>query len=110
MSLPDMAPGRTPDRTPDRTPGMAPGRAPDMDCGCVRDHLDEFIDHQIDHAARAAIESHLRGCHGCNHEVDVESLVKELVARSCRETAPDDLRTRVVAQLFSWRIEIDWPH
>lgn len=82
---------------------------PGMDCGGVRDHLDEFIDHQIDSAAQAAIESHLSRCHGCHAEVDVESLVKELVARSCREAAPEYLRTRVVSELFSWRIQIDWP-
>lgn len=90
------------------TPEPCAGLPGDMDCGGVRDHLDEFIDHQIDVVVQAAIESHLSSCQGCHHEVDVESLVKDLVARSCREPAPEYLRTRVVSQLSAWRIEIEW--
>ena len=42
-------------------------------------------------------------------EYDVERIVKALVARSCCEVAPSQLRSRLVAELASVRIQFNGP-
>jgi len=45
-------------------------------------------------------------CTPCLREYGVEREVKQLIARSCKETAPDSLRESVIARLEVVRTEL----
>ncbi len=65
-----------------------------------------FIDNELADADSEEIREHLAECAPCLHEVDIERLVKSLIARSCTERAPVELRQRV---MFSIRqVQIDF--
>ena len=49
---------------------------------------------------------HLRECGPCLERHDLQKAVKQLVARSCSESAPESLRDRVRLQLREVRVQI----
>jgi mycothiol system anti-sigma-R factor len=55
-----------------------------------------FIDNELGAADAEQIQQHLDECLPCLREVDVERIVKALIARSCTEHAPTALRQRVI--------------
>ena len=64
-------------------------------CAEVLARMVFFIDNELDDADCATIQQHLDDCGPCLADFDVERSVKALVARSCCETAPEELRERV---------------
>ncbi|WP_296196200.1 mycothiol system anti-sigma-R factor [uncultured Microbacterium sp.] len=71
------------------------------DCGCDKAlaDLEEYLRHEMCQTEHADIRQHLEGCQTCREEALVASTLTEVVARACRETAPEELRDRVLAQL-----------
>lgn len=69
-------------------------------CDEALENLYLFIDQEIDTASIEEIQAHIDHCSSCLNVYDLERVVKALVSRSCKETAPDPLRERV---LFSIR-------
>ena len=65
-----------------------------------------MIDNELDQADCAVVEMHLRECGPCLERYDLQRAVKQLVARSCAESAPESLRDRVRLQLREVRIQI----
>ncbi len=65
------------------------------DCAEILARLVFFVDNELDDADCATIQQHLDDCGPCLADFDVERSVKALVARSCCETAPEELRERV---------------
>ena len=86
---------------------MSCGSPHDVDCAEALRHLHEFIDGEIGSAEEHEIARHVETCRGCLAEYDVERLVKAIVARSCCDHAPNQLRARVLAELVSARITSD---
>jgi mycothiol system anti-sigma-R factor len=86
---------------------MSCGKHHDVDCNEILDRVYVFIDHELDNASREQIQSHLDECGPCLREVDLERLVKALVARSCHERAPVELRQRVMFSIRQVQIEIN---
>jgi mycothiol system anti-sigma-R factor len=72
------------------------GRAAGVNCVEVLDRLYEFIDQELDDAYWSKLKQHLDECAPCLGRVDLERVVKSLVARSCCEQAPVELRQRVI--------------
>ncbi len=80
-----------------------PAGRPDGPCGAssggncaeVLARMVFFIDNELGDADCATIQQHLDDCGPCLADYDVERAVKALVARSCCETAPEELRERV---------------
>jgi mycothiol system anti-sigma-R factor len=64
-------------------------------CAEILARLVFFVDNELDDADCATIQQHLDDCGPCLADYDVERAVKALVARSCCETAPEELRERV---------------
>jgi mycothiol system anti-sigma-R factor len=64
------------------------------------------IDNELDQADCAVVEMHLRECGPCRERHDLQKAVKQLVARSCPESAPESLRDRVRLQLREVRVQI----
>jgi anti-sigma factor (TIGR02949 family) len=83
---------------------MSCGNPHELDCGEALAHLYEFIDGEIGPGDRARIAQHLDECAPCLQEFDVERIVKAIVARSCCQAAPGELRSRVLAQIVTVRV------
>lgn len=77
------------------------------DCTKALQNLYLFIDREIDDASCHEIQIHIDECSGCLSEFDLERIVKELVTRSCAETAPEPLRERVLMSIRTVQIQID---
>ncbi len=88
---------------------MSCGNPHELDCTAALDHLYEFLDGEVAPTDHEQIAHHLDECAPCLQEYDVERIVKALVARSCCEVAPAQLRSRLLAELVSVRIRIDPP-
>jgi len=85
---------------------MSAGEAHDSSCEKVLRDVYFFIDHELESADAAEIQRHLDECGPCLDEVALERLVKQLIARSCAERAPVELRQRVVFSIRQVQLQI----
>ena len=69
------------------------------DCSEVIHQIFVFIDNELDQASCGEIQQHLDECGPCLAKYDLERTVKALVARSCTEHAPDELREKVLLRI-----------
>jgi anti-sigma factor (TIGR02949 family) len=71
------------------------------DCGCekARRDLEEYLRHETCKTSEAEIAEHLAHCPGCQDEAHLARTLTDVLARACKETAPDDLRNLVRARL-----------
>ena len=76
------------------------------DCADYLERIVFFIDNELDEADCSAVRHHLDECGPCLRKYDLERTVKQVVARSCSETAPEGLRERVMFQLREVQIRI----
>jgi len=65
-----------------------------------------FIDRELADADSNEIQQHLDDCGPCLREVGLERIVKALIARSCVEQAPVELRQRVMFSIRQVQLEI----
>jgi len=71
-----------------------------MNCQDVAKFVQVYLDGEFDQRDRTDFEGHLKGCPGCQRQVDYERRFKEAVrARIPRETAPAELRERLASSL-----------
>ncbi len=54
-----------------------------------------LLDNELADADVSAVRTHLDSCNPCFETYDLQRRVKELVARSCAETAPAELRFKI---------------
>jgi mycothiol system anti-sigma-R factor len=76
------------------------------DCEKALENLYLFIDHEIDNASCAEIQSHIDECTECLSVYDLERVVKSLVSRSCSEVAPEPLRAKVLMSIRTVQVHI----
>jgi mycothiol system anti-sigma-R factor len=76
------------------------------DCGDFLERIVFFIDNELDEADCSEVRHHLDECGPCLRKYDLERTVKQVVARSCCESAPEGLRDRVLFQLREVQIRI----
>ena len=71
------------------------------DCGCekARRDLEEYLRNEVCKTKHTDIAEHLENCTECRDEALVATTLTEVVARACRETAPEELRDQVLAKL-----------
>ncbi|MRH28859.1 alpha-ketoglutarate decarboxylase [Microbacterium sp. SYP-A9085] len=71
------------------------------DCGCekARKDLEEYLRNEVCRTAEADIRQHLENCPGCRDEALVSKTLTEVLARSCKEAAPEELRELVMVRL-----------
>ncbi|MFT4051281.1 MAG: zf-HC2 domain-containing protein [Microbacterium sp.] len=79
------------------------------DCGCekARRDLEEYLRREVCKTAEADIREHLESCPGCQDEALVSRTLTEVLARSCREAAPEQLRDQVLGRLRSAHVTAD---
>jgi mycothiol system anti-sigma-R factor len=85
---------------------MSCGDPGDVDCGKVLDQVYEYLDGELGPNDLAHIREHLLDCGPCLQQYDLDEALKALVRRSCRESAPADLRERILVKITEVRIEM----
>ena len=65
-----------------------------------------FIDNELDAADCAVVRAHLDTCNPCLEKYDLQRTVKAIVARSCSEAAPVELRERVRVRIREVQVRI----
>ena len=78
----------------------------DIDCEKFLGQVFFYIDNELDHDATDQIRRHIGECAPCLDEVAIERVVKKLIARSCKEQAPVELRQRVVFSIRQVQLEL----
>ncbi len=76
------------------------------DCVDFLERIVYFLDNELDEADCSAVRLHLDSCNPCLERYDLQRTVKAVVARSCQEPAPDELRQRVMFQIREVQVEI----
>ncbi|WP_121258112.1 mycothiol system anti-sigma-R factor [Nocardioides ferulae] len=76
------------------------------DCADYLERIVYFIDNELDEADCSVVRRHLDECGPCLQKYDLERTVKSVVARSCSEAAPDDLRSRVLLSIREVQVRI----
>jgi anti-sigma factor (TIGR02949 family) len=71
------------------------------DCGCekARRDLEEYLRNEVCHTEHTDITEHLASCPSCQDEALVARTLTDVVARACKETAPEQLRDQVLQRL-----------
>ncbi|WP_022888371.1 alpha-ketoglutarate decarboxylase [Agromyces italicus] len=71
------------------------------DCGCekARAELEEYLHNELQAIDASDIREHVENCIDCQAELRVGVAITEVVQRACRESAPEQLRVQVLAQL-----------
>ncbi|MDF9715423.1 mycothiol system anti-sigma-R factor [Nocardioides sp. ChNu-153] len=75
-------------------------------CADFLERIIYFLDNELDADDCSLVQAHLDECGPCLRKYDLERTVKAVVARSCRESAPDTLRQRVLLQIREVQIRI----
>jgi mycothiol system anti-sigma-R factor len=76
------------------------------ECADFLERIVYFLDNELDEADCSAVRLHLDSCNPCLEKYDLQRTVKAVVARSCSEVAPDDLRQRVMLRIRQVQVEI----
>jgi mycothiol system anti-sigma-R factor len=86
---------------------MSCGDPHETPCSEVLETVYLYLDGECEEHDREHVRIHLDECAPCLRKYGLEQAVKALVARSCAEQAPVDLRERVMMRIQQVRIEID---
>jgi anti-sigma factor (TIGR02949 family) len=78
---------------------MSCGNHHETPCADVLDHLYEYLDNEMGEGDCAKLRQHLDECSPCLDMYGLEAAIKALVKRSCCDTAPADLRGKVLARI-----------
>jgi len=82
------------------------GEVSPAECADFLEQIVYFIDNELDSADCAAVRAHLDTCNPCLEKYDLQRTVKQVVARSCSEHAPTELRSKILLRLQQVKIEI----
>jgi mycothiol system anti-sigma-R factor len=76
-------------------------------CADFLDRIVYMLDNELDDNEVVAVRLHLEECGPCLEKYDVQRTIKMIVARSCAESAPAELRERVRVRLRQVQIQIN---
>jgi mycothiol system anti-sigma-R factor len=76
------------------------------ECADFLDQIVYLLDNELDESECAAVRIHLEACHPCLEKYDLQRTVKAIVARSCTESAPEELRERVRVRIREVQVRI----
>ncbi len=76
-----------------------------VECQDFLQQIVYLIDNELDESDCADVRAHLESCNPCLARYDLQRTVKQVVARSCSEEAPDELRVKIMSTLRSISIE-----
>ena len=76
------------------------------ECADFLEQIVYFLDNELDQADCSAVRMHLDSCNPCLEKYDLQRTVKAVVARSCSEAAPEELRNRVLLRIREVQVQI----
>ena len=76
------------------------------ECADFLEQIVYLIDNELDKDDCALVRAHLDSCNPCLERYDLQRTVKSIVARSCSEAAPDELRQRVLFRIREVQVQI----
>ncbi len=76
------------------------------DCADFLERIVYLLDNELDEADCSVVRMHLDACNPCLEKYDLQRTVKSVVARSCSESAPSELRERVLLRIREVQIRI----
>lgn len=76
------------------------------ECADFLERIVYFIDNELDEADCSEVRIHLDSCNPCLEKYDLQRTVKTVVARSCSEAAPAELRERVMVRIREVQVQI----
>ncbi|MGO1400891.1 MAG: mycothiol system anti-sigma-R factor [Flaviflexus sp.] len=68
---------------------------PECTCEEVRDHLFELLDKEMEEDEMGRLKAHAESCPDCTEATEAEKHMREVIRRSCTESAPESLRAKV---------------
>ena len=84
----------------------ASGAPSNEDCADYLERIVYFLDNELDEADCSAVRLHLDACNPCLEKYDLQRTVKAVVARSCSEPAPEELRRKVLFRIREVQVRI----
>jgi mycothiol system anti-sigma-R factor len=78
----------------------------EADCSQALARVYEYLDGEMSPADLDRIRDHIHECGPCLKQYDLDIALKALVRRSCQESAPADLRERIMVKITEIRIDI----
>lgn len=76
------------------------------ECADFLERIMRLIDNELEEGDCAVVRAHIDTCNPCLERYDLQRTVKAIVARSCSETAPTELRDRVRIQIQQIQVRI----
>ncbi|CAB4735377.1 MAG: mycothiol system anti-sigma-R factor [Actinobacteria bacterium] len=76
------------------------------ECADYLERIVYFLDNELDEADCSVVRAHLDTCNPCLEKYDLQRTVKQIVARSCSEAAPSELRQRVMFRIREVQVQI----
>jgi mycothiol system anti-sigma-R factor len=76
------------------------------ECADYLERIVYFLDNELDEADCSEVRLHLDACNPCLERYDLQRTVKAVVARSCSEAAPEELRQRVLFRIREVQVHI----
>ena len=71
----------------------------DLGCEKALAELEEFLHNELSQEEYAEILEHMSKCGSCEDEAKVGIVLTKAVQRACIESAPEELRLRVIARI-----------
>ncbi|MEQ6900074.1 mycothiol system anti-sigma-R factor [Nocardioides sp. YIM 152588] len=88
-------------------PTSGPSEEPtNEECADFLERIVRLIDNELEEGDCTIVRAHIDTCSPCLERYDLQRTVKAIVARSCSETAPADLRERVRIQIRAVQVRI----
>ncbi|WP_141013948.1 mycothiol system anti-sigma-R factor [Nocardioides sambongensis] len=76
------------------------------ECVDFLERIIRLIDNELEEGDCTIVRAHIDSCSPCLERYDLQRTVKSVVARSCSETAPAELRERVRVQIRAVQVQI----
>ena len=76
------------------------------ECVDFLERIMRLIDNELEEGDCAVVRAHIDTCNPCLERYDLQRTVKALVARSCSEKAPVELRDRVRVRIQEIQVRI----
>lgn len=76
------------------------------ECADFLERIVRLIDNELEPGDCTIVRAHIDSCSPCLERYDLQRTVKTLVARSCGETAPEDLRAKVRIRIREIQVEL----
>jgi anti-sigma factor (TIGR02949 family) len=74
----------------------------EIKCEQALKQIFQYIDHELDHARRAAMEHHLHTCHSCYSRAEFEQRLKAKLGELKKDDADPAVRERIKRLLESF--------